>query len=86
MSKVSAKWIPRNLNMQDNQQRVETSQELLEVFNANTEYFHTSLVTEDETWLHQRRIICPFAKMSTLGASLSILERRNTLVGADTSS
>ena len=30
MSKVSARWVPRNLNMQDHQQRVESSQELLE--------------------------------------------------------
>ena len=47
MSKVS-----RNLNMQDRQQRVESSQELLEVYNANPEDFHTHLVTGDETWLH----------------------------------
>ena len=37
MSKVSARWVPRNLNMQDRQQRVESSQELLEVYNANPE-------------------------------------------------
>ena len=52
MSKVSARWVPRNLNMQDHQQRVESSQELLEVYNANPEDFHTCLVTGDETWLH----------------------------------
>ena len=52
MSKVSARWVPRNLNMQDRQQRVESSQELLEVHNANPEDFHTRLVTGDETWLH----------------------------------
>ena len=52
MSKVSARWVPRNLNMQDHQQRVESSQELLEVHNANPENFHTRLVTGDETWLH----------------------------------
>ena len=53
MSKVSARWVPRNLNMQDHQQRVESSQEeLLEVYNANPEDFHTHLVTGDETWLH----------------------------------
>ena len=40
MSKVSARWVPRNLNMQDRQQRVESSQELLEVYNANPEDFH----------------------------------------------
>ena len=52
MSKVSARWVPRNLNMQDRQQRVQSSQELLEVYNANPEDFHTRLVTGDETWLH----------------------------------
>ena len=49
MSKVSARWVPRNLNMQDRQQRVESSQELLEVYNANPEDFHTCLITGDET-------------------------------------
>ena len=38
--------------MQDHQQSVESSQELLEVYNANPEDFHTRLVTGDETWLH----------------------------------
>ena len=52
MSKVSARRVPRNLNMEDRQQRVESSQELLEVYNANPEDFHTRLVTGDETWLH----------------------------------
>ena len=50
MSKVSARWVPRILNMQDHQQRVESS--LLEVYNANPEDFHARLVTGDETWLH----------------------------------
>ena len=31
---------------------MESSQELLEVYNANPEDFHTRLVTGDETWLH----------------------------------
>ena len=52
MSKVSARWVPRNLNMQNRQQRVESSQELLEVYKANPEDFHNRLVTGDETWLH----------------------------------
>ena len=50
MSKVSARWVPRNLNVQDRQQRVKSSQELLEVYNANPEDFQTRLVTGDETW------------------------------------
>ena len=52
MSKVSARWVPRNLNMQDRQQMVESSQGLLEVYNANPEDFHTRLVRGDETWPH----------------------------------
>ena len=51
MSKVSARFVPRNMNMQDRQQRVESSQELLEVDNANPEDFTTRLVTRAETWL-----------------------------------
>ena len=50
VSKVSARWVPRNLNMQDRQQRVESSQEFLKVYNANPEDFHTRLVIGDETW------------------------------------
>ena len=40
------------MNKQDRQQRVESSQELLEVYNTNPEDFHTCLVTGNETWLH----------------------------------
>ena len=29
MSKLSARWVPRNLNMQDSQQRVESSQDCI---------------------------------------------------------
>ena len=52
MSKVSARWVPRNLNPQDRQQRAESSRELLEVYNSNPDDFHTRLVTGDETWIH----------------------------------
>ena len=51
MSKESSGWVSRNLNMHDRQQRAKSIQELLEVYNANTEDSHTRHVTEDETWL-----------------------------------
>ena len=41
MSKVFARCVPRNLNMPDRQERVESRQELLEVYNAKPEDFHT---------------------------------------------
>ena len=52
MSKVSARWVLRNGKMQDRQHTVESSQELLEVYNANQEDFHTLLVTGDGAWRH----------------------------------
>ena len=44
--------VPRNMNMQDRHQRVESSQELLEVNNVNPEDFDTRHVTEYETGLN----------------------------------
>ena len=41
MSEVSAQWVPRKPNMQDRQQMLESSQELLEVHNANPEDSHS---------------------------------------------
>ncbi|XP_053379944.1 uncharacterized protein LOC128548609 [Mercenaria mercenaria] len=52
MSKSFARWVPRNLNMQDRQQRLESCRELLDIYNANPEEFHTHLVAGDESWIH----------------------------------
>lgn len=52
MSKVSARWVPRNLNAHDRHQRVESSRELLDIYNADPDNFHARLVTGDETWIH----------------------------------
>ncbi len=45
MSKVSA-------SAQERHQRVESSRELLDIYNADPEDFRARLVTGDETWLH----------------------------------
>ena len=53
MSQVSASRLQVDTqNMQDRQQRVESSLEIVEVDNPNPEDVHTCLVTGDETWLH----------------------------------
>lgn len=52
MSKVCARWVPRNLGTQERNQRVESSRELLDIYNADAEDFRARLVTGDETWLH----------------------------------
>ena len=50
ISKLSASWVPKNLNKQYCQQRVESSLELLDLkYNFNPEDIHTHLVTGDET-------------------------------------
>ena len=52
MSKVSARWVPRNLNMQDRQQRVGWSQ-VKNFWKCTMPIQKTfTLVTGDETWLH----------------------------------
>ena len=52
MSKVSASWFPRDLNIQDRFQRLQSSRELLGVYEENPESFHARLVTSDKTWIH----------------------------------
>lgn len=53
MSKVSARWVPRNLSVQDRHHRLSSCQELLDLFNQDPEDFMARLVTGDETWLYQ---------------------------------
>ena len=52
LSKVSARWVPRNLQVQDRQQRMQLSSQLLELCRRDPEDFHLRLVTGDETWVH----------------------------------
>uniref|UniRef100_H3BBU0 Mos1 transposase HTH domain-containing protein n=1 Tax=Latimeria chalumnae TaxID=7897 RepID=H3BBU0_LATCH len=52
MSKVSARWVPRNLSDQDWYQQMESSHELLEIFYTNQTNFLAHVVTGDETWIH----------------------------------
>ena len=53
MSKVSARWVPRNLNVQDRFHRLQSSRELLSVYEENPESVLARLVTGDETWIHR---------------------------------
>ena len=53
MSKVSARWVPRNLSTQDRQHRLHSSRELLSIYESDPEDFLARLVTGDETWLYQ---------------------------------
>lgn len=52
MSKVCARWVPRNLTAAQKLTRRNISHELLEQYNADPADFCARLVTGDETWLH----------------------------------
>ena len=52
MSKVSTRWVPRNLSVHDKHQRATCSQELLELHDNNPAHFLARLITGDETWIH----------------------------------
>jgi len=52
MSKVSAKWVPRNLTNHDRARRVTTSQEIVDALESDPVKFVQQIVTGDETWVH----------------------------------
>jgi len=51
-SKVSARWVPRQLTDDHKRQRVESDTEFLRRYEEEGEDFLDSLVTGDETWAH----------------------------------
>lgn len=52
MRKLCAKWVPRLLTVDQKQQRVDDSEQCLELFKRNKLEFFRRYVTMDETWLH----------------------------------
>ena len=52
MRKLSAKWAPKCLNVDQKRQRNQSSEHLLEFFRRNPNDFLSLLVTMDETWLY----------------------------------
>ena len=52
MSKVSARWAPQNNRTQDRHRRVESSKELLELFNADPVEFLSCVNPGVETWVY----------------------------------
>ena len=52
MSKLSARWVPRMLNEEQKQKRLEISRQLLDRFRGDTAGFLKRFVTQDETWVH----------------------------------
>jgi len=52
MRKLSAKWFPKCLNANQKRQRCQSSEQLLEFFRRDPNYFLSQLVTMDEPWLY----------------------------------
>ena len=52
MSKVSFRWVPRNLSLHDRHQHVASCQELVDLYTNDQEKLCRRLVTGDETWIH----------------------------------
>jgi hypothetical protein len=51
MQKLFAKWLPRLLTIEQNQQRVDDSEQCLAIFNRNKDEFFRRYITMDVTWL-----------------------------------
>ena len=52
MKKVSARWVPRMLTVDQKRCRHRTCHQLLREFQENPEDFMDRIVTQDETWVH----------------------------------
>lgn len=52
MSKVAARWVPRNLSTNNRHERVQCSKHLLELYTADRDKFLSRVITGDETWIH----------------------------------
>ena len=52
MRKLCAKWVPRELTIDQKQQHVNDSEQCLKLFKRNKPEFLRRYVTMDETWLH----------------------------------
>jgi len=52
MRKLSAKWVPKCLNLDRKRQQCQSSEQLLEIFRRDSNDFLSRLVTMDETWLY----------------------------------
>ena len=53
MRKLSAKWVPKYLNVDEKRQRCRSSEQLLDFFRRDPNDFLPRLVTMDETWLYR---------------------------------
>lgn len=52
LHKVSARWVPRLLTPLQKHDRMDVSQQCLELFRANKDEFLRRFITTDETWVH----------------------------------
>ena len=52
MSKVSSRWVPRNLSLHEQLQCVASCQELQDLYTSDKEKFRGRLVTGDNMWIH----------------------------------
>ena len=50
--KLSTRWVPRKLTVDQKRRRVDTSKELLRLYQQNPDNFLARIVTQDETWVH----------------------------------
>jgi hypothetical protein len=52
MTKLSARWVPRLLTVDNKRNRMATSKQSCDLFKRNPKEFLRRFVTVDETWIH----------------------------------
>ena len=52
MQKLFSKWVTRSLAVDQKQQRIDASEECLDIFKRNKAEFFRRYITMDEVWIH----------------------------------
>ncbi|KAG5333431.1 SETMR methyltransferase, partial [Acromyrmex heyeri] len=73
MKKLSARWVPRLLTVDNKRMRLSISKQCLELFKRNSNKFLRRVVTVDETWIHYTSETKQQSKQWTLSGEQKVL-------------
>lgn len=77
LRKLTARWVPRLLTIDQKRERVRTSQQCLDLLNRNRTDFLLKIVTMDETWIHH---YTPESKESVKEKIIAILRKKTNRI------
>ena len=78
MRKLTVKWVPRLLKIDQKRQRIRYSKNCLDFFNGNLSVLLRRLVTIDETWIHHYTLESKKQEKQWVGPSITAPKQAKT--------